>query len=97
MTLRVFNADIASDGSFTNNWDLPRISKADLPAIGACPADSSGCEGDFTNNNVVNAADFGSLLQRWGDCSGCAEDLTADGVVDGADVVALLGLWGPCP
>ena len=97
LTLRVFNADIDSSGNFTNNWEVPRISQADLPAIGICPATSSGCEGDFTNNNVVNAADFGALLQKWGDCSGCPEDLTEDGVVDGADVVLLLGFWGSCP
>jgi hypothetical protein len=55
---------------------------------GNCPADGNG-------DDVVDAADLGSLLGAWGTAS--ASDLNGDGTTDAADLSILLGAWGPCP
>ena len=56
------------------------------------------CVGNFTNDEVVDAADLGILLAVWGDATAYPEaDLNGDGAVDAADLGMLLGAWGPCP
>jgi hypothetical protein len=60
------------------------------------------CPGDFNGDGVVDGADIGLLLLRWGDQVGLdwqAEffDLNADGIIDGGDLGLLLLQWGPCP
>jgi hypothetical protein len=60
------------------------------------------CPGDFNGDGMVNGADIGLLLLRWGDQVGLdwqAEffDLNADGIIDGGDLGILLLQWGPCP
>ena len=55
------------------------------------------CPGDFNGDDIVNGADFGSLLAAWGECAGCPEDINGDGLVNGADVGLFLAVWGDCP
>lgn len=55
------------------------------------------CAGDFTDDGVVDGADFGVMLATWGACAGCPADLNGDGEVTGADVGLLLTMWGVCP
>lgn len=55
------------------------------------------CPADFDGNGVVNGADFGSLLAKWGVCGECQEDLDNDQQVSGSDVGAFLAAWGECP
>ncbi len=55
------------------------------------------CAGDFTDDGVVDGADFGVMLAAWGACAGCPADLNGDGEVTGADVGLLLTMWGVCP
>jgi len=69
----------------------------DTPGVVNPDCGTESCEGDFNGDDVVNGADFGSLLAAWGVCSGCPEDLNGDGVVSGADVGLLLSVWGSCP
>jgi len=57
----------------------------------------SPCPADFSQDGVVNGADFGLLLSAWGPCNDCPEDLSKDGQVNGADVGLLLAEWGDCP
>ena len=55
---------------------------------------SVGLFGDITGDGVVNGADLGALLGRWGESDlGNVADLTGDGTVDGADLGSLLGAW----
>lgn len=54
-----------------------------------------GCPGDLDGNGIVDGADLGVVLVRWG-LSGQG-DLNGDGVIDGADLGALLVAWGACP
>lgn len=54
------------------------------------------CPPDLDGNGMVDAADLGLMIARWGRCAGCVEDLTGDGLVDAADLGLLLGAWGPC-
>lgn len=62
-----------------------------------CSGGSEPCEADFNNDGIVNGADFGTLLAKWGPCPGCPEDLTGDGAVTGADIGSILAFWGDCP
>ncbi len=80
-------------------YDPASVDPAPTDTVGVVnPECGSGtCEGDFNGDDVVNGADFGSLLAAWGVCSGCPEDLNGDGVVSGADVGLLLSVWGACP
>jgi len=56
------------------------------------------CQGDFTDDGMVNGADLLVLLGQWGECSGeCPADMNGDTVVNGADLLVLLSAWGPCP
>ena len=57
------------------------------------------CPGDLVDDDVVNAADLGILLNFWGtDGSGFpGVDLDGDGIVGAADLSTLLSNWGPCP
>jgi hypothetical protein len=47
-------------------------------------------------DGLVNGADLGALLARWGTTDRAA-DLNGDGFVDGLDLGALLSAWGACP
>jgi len=56
------------------------------------------CIGNFTQDEIVDAADLGILLAVWGDAAAYPEaDLNEDGNIDAADLGLLLGSWGPCP
>ena len=55
------------------------------------------CEGDVTNDLVVDVGDLLAVIGDWGctsdDCSGDAND---DGVVNVTDMLLVVGNWGPC-
>lgn len=68
------------------------IPAEDLLDIGVNVPD---CNADFDGNDLVDGADLGFLLGKWGSAAGAA-DLNQDGTVDGADLGALLGSWGSC-
>ncbi|MBL7941746.1 MAG: VCBS repeat-containing protein [Flavobacteriales bacterium] len=57
------------------------------------------CEGDFTNDGVVNTSDLLLLLGQLGCIADCGEfDLTGEGVVNTSDMLLFLGLYGTyCP
>ncbi len=67
---------------------------------GSNPADPTStptvCTGDLVRDGLVNGADLGALLARWGTTDRAA-DLNGDGFVDGLDLGALLSAWGACP
>ncbi len=56
------------------------------------------CIGNFTQDEIVDAADLGILLAVWGDAAAYPEaDLNQDGNINAADLGMLLSAWGPCP
>jgi hypothetical protein len=63
---------------------------------GQCPP---YCPGDASGNAVVDGADIGLTISRWGICEGdsCYSDFNGDGVVNGADLGDVLSNWGRCP
>ncbi|MFO0961305.1 MAG: GC-type dockerin domain-anchored protein [Phycisphaerales bacterium] len=58
---------------------------------------SSACAADLDEDGVVDGADLGILLAKWGNSDPYPADLDGNGVVDGADLGLLLAAWGPCP
>jgi hypothetical protein len=46
---------------------------------------------------MVNGADLGALLTRWGQIGATHGDINGDFVVDSIDLGLLIGQWGPCP
>lgn len=58
------------------------------------------CVADLTDDRLVDGADLGEVLSRWGptnsDPASQMADVSRDGVVDGADLGVLLAEWGPC-
>lgn len=55
------------------------------------------CTGDVNADRVVDGADIGALLAKWGtDDVTWAADIDRDGVVNGADLGVLLSFWGAC-
>ena len=57
-----------------------------------------GCPADFSDDEVVGAADLGILLAHYRDHAGFPQgDLNQDGELDAADLGLLLNAWGPCP
>ena len=56
------------------------------------PEASDAISGDLNGDGLVNGADFGLLLARFGTDDPDA-DLNADGIVDGADIGLLLSSW----
>jgi len=75
--------------------DLPEwnnIPANELLSIGDPRPD---CDADLDGDDIVNGADLGVLLARWGTDNGVA-DLNQDGVVNGADLGELLSEWGNC-
>jgi hypothetical protein len=63
---------------------------------GQCPP---YCPGDASGNAIVDGADLGLTISRWGPCQGdaCYSDFNGDGVVNGADLGEVLSHWGHCP
>jgi parallel beta-helix repeat protein len=63
---------------------------------GQCPP---YCPGDASGNAVVDGADIGLTISRWGICEGdsCYSDFNGDGIVNGADLGDVLSNWGRCP
>jgi hypothetical protein len=62
----------------------------------------TSCIADFTNDRIVNGADLGTLLSKWGAQipSGSPDsylDLNGDGQINGGDLGVLLSKWGACP
>ena len=56
------------------------------------------CPADINNDQSVDGADLGLILQGWGNCSNdCSADLNNDFVVDGSDIGIFLANWGDCP
>ncbi len=53
------------------------------------------CIGDFTGDQVVDAADLATLLGHW-NTADRETDPDNSGTVDAADLAILLGNWGPC-
>ena len=57
--------------------------------------DAAGSPADLNRDGLVNSADFGLLLGKWGcDDPGYA-DLDGDGCVLGSDIGIMLGDWTP--
>ncbi len=63
---------------------------------GQCPP---YCPGDASGNAVVDGADIGLTISRWGICEGdsCYSDFNGDGIVNSADLGDVLSNWGRCP
>jgi len=61
-------------------------------ASGPC---GDACAEDFDGNQVVDGADLGLMLGRWGQPG--IGDLDGSGMVDGLDLGLWLARWGPCP
>jgi hypothetical protein len=63
---------------------------------GQCPP---YCPGDASGNAIVDGADIGLTISRWGICAGdsCYSDFNGDGIVNGADLGDVLSHWGHCP
>ena len=63
---------------------------------GQCPP---YCLGDASGNAIVDGADLGLTINRWGPCQGdaCYSDFNNDGIVNGADLAEVLSHWGHCP
>jgi hypothetical protein len=61
-------------------------------APGSC---GDACAEDFDGNHVVDGADLGLMLGRWGQPG--IGDLDGSGMVDGLDLGLWLARWGPCP
>ncbi|MBL9140441.1 MAG: hypothetical protein JNK53_01125, partial [Phycisphaerae bacterium] len=74
----------------TPGWN--NILAQDLLDIGETRPD---CDADLNSDDIVNGADLGILLSKWGQVRGVA-DLNQDGVVNGADMGLLLAAWGNC-
>lgn len=55
------------------------------------------CASDLTRDRMVNGADLGALLTRWGQIGATHGDINGDFVVDSIDLGLLIGQWGPCP
>lgn len=59
--------------------------------------DECQCSADLSDDGVVDGADLGLLLARWGAVPpGSSEDLDDSGFVDGADLGVMLAVWGGC-
>jgi hypothetical protein len=70
--------------------------KADLPGRQLSLVESlSQARGDLDHNGVVDGADIGLLLLKWGQGAGSPADLDGNGLVDGGDLGLLLLNWGP--
>jgi hypothetical protein len=73
----------------TNGNNIPDCCENGLPC---------GCAGDIFDDDVVNGADLGILINQWGAATvNTVSDLNHDGRVDGIDLGTLLTAWGPCP
>ncbi len=62
----------------------------------------TSCLADLDQDGVVDGADLGDLLARWGSCgldpcAPCDQDINESGGVDGADLGVLLADWGCLP
>jgi hypothetical protein len=83
---------IADSFCCSTQWDGICVDEAAAMCAKACPGH---CEGDLTDDAVIDGADLGMLLANWAK-AGCG-DLNIDGAVDGADLGVMLGAWGLCP
>lgn len=91
--LAMFTSSSNNDPALHDTPAWNNILAPDLLPIGVAHED---CDADFTGDSIVNGADLGYLLARWGTVRGVA-DLNQDGVVNGADLGVLLSAWGNCP
>jgi glucose/arabinose dehydrogenase len=64
-----------------------------VPASGDGTCEPPAKPGDLNGDGLVDGADLGILLSKWGGCIGCASDFNDDGAVDGIDLGVLLGMW----
>ena len=83
---RIYTRVATIGGTVSNPGDIVIV-----PGTPPCPA-------DLYPDGVVNGADLGILLAKWGTCTAgsCTADLNGDGRVDGADLGLLLAAWGQC-
>jgi len=65
---------------------LTHTASIEVKGVSECQPADLNCDG------VVDGADLGILLSRWGS-NDCAADLNGDGVVNGADLGILLSSW----
>lgn len=47
-------------------------------------------------DGVVDSADMGELLSKWGQSTNSLADINRNGFVDGDDFAQLLAKFGPC-
>jgi hypothetical protein len=102
--------DVDDDNDFSEALPLDvsgaqrRVFPATRIDVGALENELDSCFGDIAPNlnggpdGIVDGADMGTLLGRWGTPGGVADlsPAAGDGVVDAQDLVTLLGLFGPC-
>ena len=84
-------------GSSTGGITIPNsgASAPKLRVVVDMP-DALPCDGDLTENGVVDADDIGLLLAYWGP-KPHAGDFNDDGMANAADLGILLSQWGECP
>lgn len=87
--LRFIASDLGSGSLVEAGVDDVSIVGLDCGAVTPCP-------GDLDGNGLVNGADLGTMLEKWGTSDPVA-DLNADGIVNGSDLGELLIGWGSCP
>ena len=53
------------------------------------------CEGDVTQDELVNVLDLLTVIDQWG-LTNSPADVNADGIVNVSDLLIVVGNWGPC-
>ena len=87
---------ISDDGSVICGWGYSGFIFNQEAWVVTLPAQDVPCPADFDGDGLVDGADLGQLLAKWGACT-CIEDLNFDGLVNGEDLGILLAAWGACP
>ena len=73
---------IRASGTEGGFWDLDNIRVMEYPRTP-----------NFTNDSVVNLADFSIMAAEWQDCGGASADVTGDGCVTMQDLEILAEYW----
>ncbi len=82
-------------GGWTRGTDAV-VGGNDTPgAVNGCDAGASACSGDLNGDALVDNADLGIFLVKWGSWDQEA-DFDGSGLVDGPDLGEILSRWGPC-
>ena len=73
---------IRGTGGFGGYWDLDNVRIIEYPLIP-----------NFTNDSIVNLADFAMMAADWLYCDDPLTDVTGEGCVDGNDLLILMEYW----